>query len=66
MDQNNIVNFEEAKKLIDKATIASKEAADERRSIFEDILQNAEKINPSVGGFEEFAALMALPDEQLL
>lgn len=43
--------------------IAEKAQADQQ-SLFEKIFANIEAINPQLGGFEEIAALLALPDEQ--
>jgi dUTP pyrophosphatase len=40
------------------------QAAQERKSIFEDLMNQIENINPSLGGLEELSALLALPDEQ--
>ena len=65
-NKNTNANFAEAKKFAASLSDTSKKAADERRSVFENILENAEKINPSVGGFDEFAMLLALPDEQFV
>ena len=39
------------------------EAAQERKSTFEALMNEIEKINPSLGGFEELGAILALPDE---
>lgn len=35
----------------------------ERNSFFENYLKQIEEINPALGGFEEFSALLSLPDE---
>jgi hypothetical protein len=40
------------------------QAAQERKSIFEDLMNQIENINPSFGGLEELSVLLALPDEQ--
>ena len=40
------------------------QASQERKSIFEELMNQIENINPSLGGFEELGALLALPDEQ--
>ena len=39
------------------------EVAQERKSTFEALMNEIEKINPSLGGFEELGAMLALPDE---
>ena len=36
----------------------------EQKSFFEEYLRQIEEINPQLGGFEEFSALLSLPDEQ--
>lgn len=35
----------------------------QRKSVFESLMNEIEKINPNLGGFEELAALLSLPDE---
>lgn len=49
-----------AQGLSDKMTLASAE----RKSVFESLLAEVEKVNPAMGGFEEISALLALPDDQ--
>jgi dUTP pyrophosphatase len=39
-------------------------ASAERKSIFENLMAEIEKVNPALGGFEEIGALLALPDDQ--
>jgi dUTP pyrophosphatase len=39
-------------------------ASAERKSIFENLMTEIEKVNPALGGFEEIGALLALPDDQ--
>jgi dUTP pyrophosphatase len=39
-------------------------ASAERKSIFENLMNEIEKVNPALGGFEEIGALLALPDDQ--
>jgi hypothetical protein len=34
--------------------------------MFEQLLAEVEKVNPAMGGFDELAALLALPDEQFV
>ena len=36
----------------------------EQKSFFEEYLRQIEEINPQLGGFEEFSALLSLPDDQ--
>ena len=49
-----------AQGLSDKMALASTE----RKSIFENLMAEIEKVNPALGGFEEIGALLALPDDQ--
>ena len=67
MAQNKIINFnspaavrETAQEFVNKTN----EAKAEQRSMFEELLNQIEKINPELGGFEEISALLSLPDEQ--
>ena len=67
MAQNKIINFnspaavrETAQEFVNKTN----EAKPEQRSMFEELLNQIEKINPELGGFEEISALLSLPDEQ--
>ena len=46
--------------MTDKMALASAE----RKSIFENLMAEIEKVNPALGGFEEIGALLALPDDQ--
>ena len=62
-----IVDFhtpETAKQAAESMTNKMEQASQERKSIFEDLMNQIETINPSLGGFEELGALLALPDEQ--
>lgn len=49
-----------AQEIADKAQAASTE----RKSIFESLMNEIEKVNPALGGFEEISVLLTLPDEQ--
>jgi hypothetical protein len=35
-----------------------------KKSIFEDLMSQIGQVNPSLGGFEELSAILALPEEQ--
>ena len=52
-----------AQKAAAEMTNKMQEASQERKSIFEALMNEIEKINPSLGGFEELGALLAMPDE---
>ena len=67
MAQNKIIQFttaDDAKKAA--RSVAEKAIANqqEQKSVFEGILAEVEKINPSLGGFDELAVLLTLSDEQ--
>ena len=62
-----IVNFhtpDAAKQAAESMANKMEQASQERKSIFEELMNQIENINPSLGGFEELGALLALPDEQ--
>ena len=42
------------------------EQQSEQKGMFETLLAEVEKVNPELGGFEEIAALLTLPDEQFV
>ena len=69
MAQNNIINFKTAQDAQDAARKTIERAQQvqaEQKSTFEALLQEVEKVNPALGGFDELAALLALPDEQFV
>lgn len=55
---------EEAKALASKLSNATLPQREEKKNLIENTLKEIENINPELGGFEEVAALLALPDEQ--
>ena len=62
-----IVDFhtpDAAKQAAESMTNKMEQASQERKNIFEELMNQIENINPSLGGFEELGALLALPDEQ--
>ena len=52
-----------AQKAVADMTNKTQEAVQERKSMFEALMNEIENINPSLGGFEELGAMLALPDE---
>lgn len=66
MAQNKIININDAKKAAQKMTAQAEQAAAERKSIFENLLQQVSEVNPQLGGMEELGALLSLPDEQFV
>ena len=64
MAQNKIINFNDARQAAQNINNAELKKQEEKQSAFETILGGIEKINPSMGGFDEFAMLLGLPEEQ--
>lgn len=61
-----IIDFktpEAVEKTAQDLTVKIQEASDERKSIFEQLMREVEKLNPGLGGFDKLSALLALPDE---
>lgn len=66
MGQNKIINFNDARQAAQSINNAELKKQEEKQSAFETILSGIEKINPSMGGFDEFAMMLSLPDEQFV
>ena len=66
MAQNKIINFNDARQAAQNINNAELKKQEEKQSAFETILGGIEKINPSMGGFDEFAMLLGLPEEQFV
>lgn len=66
MDQNKkqIISFNDAKKMAHNVAAQAEEQIKENKSMFEALMQEIQNVNPSLGGFEEMAVLLTLPDEQ--
>lgn len=65
MDQ--IIDFTTPEKVKETAQNLNKKMIAQKQnqtSFFENYLHKIEEINPALGGFEEFSALLSLPDEQ--
>ena len=61
-----IIDFstpEGVKETVQQVTDKLEVQRQERTSFFENYLKQIEEINPALGGFEEFSALLSLPDE---
>lgn len=63
MAQNKIINFNDARKAANNIVDAQQAQQQERKSTFEALMAEVEKVNPSMGGFEELSMLLALPEE---
>ena len=66
MAQNKIVNFSDAKKMAKNTVERAEQIEAEKKSLFERLMAEVEKVNPTLGGFDELAALLTLPDEQFI
>ena len=63
MAQNKIINFNDARKAANNIIDAQQAQQQERKSTFEALMAEVEKVNPSMGGFEELSMLLSLPEE---
>lgn len=69
MAQNKVINFttvEDAKRAAQSTVKKAQTIDSERKGMFEQLLNEVEKVNPALGGFDELAALLSLPDEQFV
>ena len=68
MDQNNnVIKFNKAQdgaKLAQSIIEKQQQKNEQKQSAFEVLLAEINKLNPSLGGFDEMAMLLTLPDEQ--
>ena len=64
MAQNKIINFDDVRKAAQNINNAELKKQEEKQSAFEIILAGIEKVNPSMGGFDEMAMMLSLPEEQ--
>ena len=64
MAQNKIINFEEAKKMAQNITNRQEQQQQDKKNAFETILNKVQEINPEMGGFEEMAIMLTLPEDQ--
>lgn len=59
-EKNQQIVEEKINKIMDSAEVAKQG----QESLFKQLFANIEQINPELGGFEEIASILALPDEQ--
>ena len=64
MAQNKIINFNDARKAAQNINQASANKITEKQSAFEKLFEGIEKITPQLGGFDELAMMLSLPEEQ--
>ena len=68
MAQNNkkTIQFEDARKAARSINEASQKKIEEKQSAFEKIFEGIKKINPQLGGFDEMAMILSLPEDQFV
>ena len=64
MAQNKILTIQNSRDMANKITQEMAEKQTIKQGAFEKLFSEIEKINPSLGGFDEFAVLLSLPEEQ--
>lgn len=66
MDQSKkqIINFDDARKAAQTMNEKTQANQVEKKGAFEKLLIEVQKLNPSLGGFDELSMLLSLPDEQ--
>ena len=62
-NKKQIINFDDARKAANNIVDAQQTQQQERKSTFEALMAEVEKVNPSMGGFEELSMLLSLPEE---
>ena len=63
-NKNKIITFNDARNAAQNFANAQVQKQTEKQNAFEVLLANIEKINPAMGGFDELAMILAMPDEQ--
>ena len=61
---SQIINIQDARNAAGAIVEKSQAAAKERKSMFEELMREVEKINPELGGFEELGAMLSLPEQE--
>lgn len=66
MEENKVVikNKTDAQQAAQNAITKIQEQAAEKKIEFEKLINKISTISPELGGFEEFAVMLSLPDEQ--
>ena len=68
MAQNNnkIISFNDARKAAQTINQESLNKQTQKQNAFETLMEGINKVNPSLGGFDELAMMLALPEEQFV
>ena len=64
MAQNKIITFNDARQMAQNIVQKEQNNQIEKQNAFEVILSEIQKINPSMGGLDEIAVLLGMPEEQ--
>ena len=65
-NNNKIISFNDARKAAQTINQESLNKQAQKQSAFETLMEGINKVNPSLGGFDELAMLLALPEEQFV
>lgn len=58
-----INNYEQAKEAAERVVESQRQETEKRRIEFEKIMKQLQEVNPDIGGFDELATMLALPEE---
>lgn len=64
MSQNKFTTLKDVQQAAQKTVVQAQEIQAKQRGMFEELLAEVEQINPQLGGFDEMAVLLSLPDDQ--
>ena len=64
MDQNKITTANDVKNVAKSFVDKQIEKQEKKQSTFEALFEGINKVNPNLGGFEEMAVILGLPEEQ--
>ena len=63
-NEKKVIQFEDARKAAQAINQASADKIAQKQSAFEKIFEGIEKITPQLGGFDEMAMILTLPEDQ--
>ena len=63
-NDNKIIQFKDARKAAQAINQESQNRIVQKQNAFEKLMDEIQKVNPSLGGFDELAMMLALPEEQ--
>ena len=63
-NKNKIITFNDVRKAAQATNKASEDKIKEKQSVFEKLFEHMPEMNPQLGGFDELATLISLPEEQ--